>query len=93
MNKAEVEARREAMTFAFLNDFEGSSVVAETSNTAVIRTGGMTPEQRRMHKQMIFCTFGLWLPVYWIVRLLRRPGGVIIIVDRFTGEVTIQELA
>lgn len=92
MNRAEVEARRESLTLAFLSEFEGSRLIRETWNTAIIATGGMSREQKDWHKWMCFCTFGLWFPVFFTVSLLRRPGGVIVTVDPFTGEVTIQEI-
>lgn len=93
MRRTEIEARRESMALAFLSEFEGSRLVRETWNTAIIATGGMTEDQLKAHKRLCFFTLGLWLPVFLTVALLRRPGGVIISVDPFTGEVTIQELA
>lgn len=92
MNRAEIEHRREAAVLGFLSENEGSVVVRETTDTAVIRTGGFTPAQVKAHAIMCFISVGLWVPVFVIVAILRHPRGWLLKVNRFNGEVEIRAL-
>jgi hypothetical protein len=92
MNKAQIEHARESAVFDFLTENEGSVLVAQTTNTAVLRTGGLTQDQLKFHLIACIVSFGLWIPIFAIVCLLRHPRGWILKVDQVTGEVEIREL-
>jgi hypothetical protein len=78
MTKAEIEARREKAVFEFLIENEGSTLITQKWDWALIRVGGLTRKQKKAHALMIIGTLGLWTPVFLAVALLRRDHEVLI---------------
>jgi hypothetical protein len=78
MTRDEIQAVREEAVFRFLDENYGSTLISEKFNSAIIRTGGFSEDQRRLHRRMMFFTLGLWTPVFVTVALLRRPREVLI---------------
>lgn len=78
MTKDEIQSIRESAVFDFLTENEGAVLVSETFNSAIIRTGGMTIDQLKFHLIASACTFGLWLPLFAVLAMLRSPRSVMI---------------
>lgn len=78
MTRDEIQAVREEAVFDFLSDNYGSTLISEKFNSAIIRTGGFSEDQRKFHRNMMIVTLGLWTPMLVTVALLRRPREVLI---------------
>jgi len=92
MNLAQMEARRESVTLAFLAENEGARVLKIVSpDTVIIGTGGLTQAQLKSHAMMCIVSLGLWVPVFGIICLLRHPRTWVLTVSWNSGEVMIQE--
>ncbi len=86
MTKDEIQLKRETAVFDVLTDNEGAVLLYEEFNRAFIRTGGLTDDQKRAHLVVCCLTFGLWVPVFVAVSLLRRPRVLVLHVEG-TGKV------
>jgi hypothetical protein len=82
----------ETAVLAFLADHEGSWVLRRSGDGQLVVTGGMTTDRVATHRRMLLRTAGLWLPVFLVVTLLRRPKTVYISLSVF-DEPVIRELS
>ena len=93
MNKLEMVTQREIATFHFLTENEGSRLISvPNDHTAIVGTGGLTQDQLKLHATLCIVSLGLWIPVFWVVALLRRRQTWIITVDWKYGITEIREL-
>jgi hypothetical protein len=66
----------ESATYRFHTENEGSHIVSIKDGRAIVQLTGLSRKQARWHARMIMYTFGLWMPVYLAVFMLKRPALV-----------------
>jgi hypothetical protein len=89
----EREILLESAVVQFLSHEEGSRIIKKRSESFLVQVGGMELEQLKWHRKMIFCSLGLWFPVYFTVALLRRPRIVELYLHPVEVRVIIKELS
>lgn len=91
MKREERAGRLDTVVDDFMAHYPGSRVVSRTQRVAILRTGGMNADSRRLHLMMCALTLGLWFPVWLITGLVSEPRDWTITVDTVTGDVEVCE--